>query len=198
MASKTTMHSTAQPTSTHTTKVMPSSTHTTKPVMKGGAGNCSGSGWAWQMSNVGDLTQQSDRTFDSSIGNSATQMSNAISTIQNPNAANNWSNMSGGRRRKRGGNLLPIIYEAATPGILLAAQNMYRPKHKTNKKHRTIRRRKNVRFTRGGDFTSMMGQAAAPAILLAAQNMYKPKHKMMGSRRKTRSFKKSYTKKYRK
>jgi len=134
-----------------------------------GGGSCSGSANEWQLQNVGTLSQQLSRTFDPNLGNSATQSTNALSTISNPNAANNWK---GGK--KRGGNLAAIAYEALTPGILLASQNMYKLKRSRSGNHKkTLKHQK--RKTRGGDFASLLGQAAVPGILLATQNMYRKK-----------------------
>jgi hypothetical protein len=155
---------------------------TTSPTVKGGyhkkgrrgshkkmyGGNCSGSANQWQLQNLGTLSQQLSRTFDPNLGNTATQSTNAISSIANPNAANNWK---GGK--KRGGNLGAIAYEALTPGILLATQNMYKLKRsRSNKKTLKSKKRK----TRGGNFASLLGQAAVPGILLATQNMYRKKN----------------------
>jgi len=168
----TTLQTNNNPVSTNTLKT---GVITTPPVVKGGVhkkrhrggGNCSGSANEWQLQNVGTLSQQLSRTFNPNLGNTATQSTNAISTISNPNAANNWK---GGK--KRGGNLGAIAYEAAVPGILLATQNMYKLKrNRTGKKSSKNQKRK----TRGGDFASLLGQAAVPGILLATQNMYKLK-----------------------
>ena len=159
-----------------------STTPPATPATKGGShtknhrggGNCSGSANQWQLQNVGTLDQQLSRTFNPNLGNTATQSTNAISTIFNPNASNNWK---GGR--KRGGNLGAVAYEALTPGILLATQNMYKLKrNRTGKKTSKNQKRK----TRGGDFGSLLGQAAVPGILLATQNMYKLKRNRTGKK----------------
>ena len=122
--------------------------------MKGGVGNCSGSGSQWQMDNVGDLTSQTSRVFNSS------SLGNSINTIENINADNNWTPLSikGGMKHKktkhhrnlgkyRGGNYGAVAYEALAPGILMAAQNMYKtksrkfhPSGKFNKKRFLTRR----------------------------------------------------------
>jgi hypothetical protein len=180
---------TTTPVTTTPVTTTPSSQSTPTTVTKGGShskkhrggGNCSGSANQWQLQNVGTLDQQLSRTFDPNLGNTATQSTNAISTILNPNASNNWTypsnNLKGGK--KRGGNLGAIAYEALTPGILLASQNMYKLKrNRTGKKTSKNKKRR----TRGGDFGSLLGQAAVPGILLATQNMYKLKRNKTGKK----------------
>lgn len=104
-----------------------------------GGSDCSGSGWNWQMQNLGTQNQQFNRVMDSSLGNPSTQGTNSINTISNVNANNNW--MKGGRYRK-GGNYGAIVGEALAPGILLAAQNMYRSKRTKSKRSKNNRRYK--------------------------------------------------------
>jgi hypothetical protein len=121
-------------------------TYKNKNQYKGG--NCSGSGWAWQLNNLGTSNQQFDRVMNSNLGNTATQSSNTINTIANPNINNNWK---GGRRRRHrtlrrrrhGGNFGSVVGQALAPGILLAAQNIYRPKSRRRSfKRKSIKRRK--------------------------------------------------------
>ena len=155
--------------------------------MKGGVGNCSGSGSEWQMANVGDLTSQTSRVFNSS------SLGNSINTIENVNADNNWPPLSikGGMKHKktkhhrnlgkyRGGNYGAVAYEALAPGILMAAQNMYKTKstqyrapHKLNKQ--SFKSKRNLGKYRGGNYGAVAYEALAPGILMAAQNMYKTK-----------------------
>lgn len=98
------------------------------PTMMQKGSGCSGSGWQWQSNNLGNADMQYERVMNSSLGNPATQSSNSINTISNINANNNWK---GGRRMRRGG--FSVLGEAALPFTLLAAQNMYKPKHSSYK-----------------------------------------------------------------
>jgi hypothetical protein len=166
--------------------------------MKGGVGNCSGSGSQWQMENVGDLSSQTSRVFNSS------SLGNSINTIGNVNADNNWPplSMKGGKtkhhRKLKGGNYGAIAYEALAPGILMAAQNMYKSKSSKYRgphmKKRFLTKKNNKRKLRGGNYGAIAYEALAPGILMAAQNMYKPtKSQYRGPHMKKRFFtKKNY------
>jgi len=126
-------------------------------------GTCAGSGWKYQLDNVGGMHQQLERTFSSNVGNSQTEHSLAIGTIQNPNSANNWS-VKGGKHRcgkhckihrhrrhkKRGGN---IISTASVPAVLWASQYLYKGKKHSMKTHKgkpygKSRKTRKVRKTR--------------------------------------------------
>ena len=112
------------------------------------------SAWGWGLGTVGDGMTQIMNSLTLQPGqNTATAQSNNLVPIGNINASNPASsmlqpNMGGGSRRRRrrrsrgkrsrgkrsrGGNWAAVLNQAATPLVLLGAQQMYGRRRKSKK-----------------------------------------------------------------
>ena len=127
---------------------------------KGGAlaGNPA-SAWGWGMGTLGNGWTQFMNSLTLQPGqNAGTMQSNNIVPVGNPNAQDSQpsigsnlqgavpsNSVGGGKRRrhrrsvKRGGDMGAVLSQAAVPGVLLVAQNMYgrrTRKHRSSRRHR--------------------------------------------------------------
>jgi hypothetical protein len=135
----------------------------------GGSGSCAESGWAWQQNNLGGMGTQFDRVMNSSLGNPATQMSNAINTTHNVNASSNWptsNNMMGGTTMPTA-NMPKVSMSSSMPQTKMGMPINTTSKMKGGKR----------KYKHGGNLGLglMLKDAVAPGLLLASQNMYKKK-----------------------
>lgn len=111
-----------------------------------------GSGQGFVRNVIGDLNTQYKNTFD--VGRDFNKFTGNNLLINNRSGPNVWGQGQAGGRRggRRGGSLAGIIGTALTPGLLLAAQNRYKPNRNIysnrNSKKTKGRRRSRRRFTR--------------------------------------------------
>jgi hypothetical protein len=124
---------------------------------KGGdLGGNPASAWGWGLGTVGGGWTQFMNSLTLQPGqNLAASQSNNIVPVGNPNAQTSQPGIGpnltgavpqgGGKRRrhrrsvKRGGDIGAVISQAAVPGVLLVAQNMYgrrTRKHRASRRHR--------------------------------------------------------------
>jgi hypothetical protein len=122
----------------------------------GDLGGNPASSWGWGLGTVGggwtqfmnSLSLQPGQNLGAAQSNNIVPVGNVNAQTSQPGIGPNLTGavpQSGGKRRrhrhkrsaKRGGNIGAVISQAAVPGILLAAQNMY---GKRTRKHRQSRR----------------------------------------------------------
>jgi hypothetical protein len=94
-------------------------------------------GSQWVNRIVGGPHTQTANTFVYGRDYNETTGNNIL--INNRSGPNAWGQHLGGSR-KRGGSLAGVIGTALTPGLLLAAQNRYKPKHNIYSRRRGNRR----------------------------------------------------------
>jgi len=100
-------------------------------------------GSRWENRVIGGPHTQTANTFVP--GRDYNQNTGNNILINNRSGPNAWGQHLGGRRR--GGSLAGVIGTALTPGLLLAAQNRYKPKRNiySRRKGRHYRRRRTYR-----------------------------------------------------